>query len=758
MQPPISIGTLLQNHYRVVQLLGQGGFGRTYLAEDQGRFNERCAIKEFVPIQGEDHFSDKATQLFKREASVLYQISHPQIPQFRATFEEDERLFLVQDYVDGPTFHEVLNQRRQQDRLFSEGEVKLFLKQILPVLAHIHAKGIIHRDISPDNIILRQQDKLPVLIDFGVVKEVVTRMQLEGMASPATTVGKAGYAPSEQMQTGRAYPSSDLYALAVTAIVLMSGKEPQAMFDDVNFAWRWQDSVTVSPGLASILNKALAYKPGDRFQSVSEMAKAIAAGGVMPASEIGDRTRHTPTPPVPPPARPAAAVPPPSQMRTVAVGRAYPEPNSTAGQGGTRLNNPTTVGQKVSQNPGQNTSRSTGQDNRQNAGRSAGQRGGTRMSMPAESSDQSSLLENPLAVGGLALGLALVAGLGGWAVVQSLNPSTTPTPTITSLPPLGSDSSPTPTQVSPKPVEYQQPQLTLEPGVMKVVEGSMRGGDKVNYPLVVEAGQRLTVAVEQESMRLSVLGLDGEPVSRDANRVEQWEGELAESGEYRIQLRPARGVSSSDYRLEVTLSAPPAPEPVEPLPVEPEPVEPLPVEPEPVEPLPVEPEPTQPIPAPEPTKAPQNPGGTPNNPGGTPGNPGSTPSNPGSTPSNPGETPLSPQPAEPAAEPDVQARRVSFPTGTDSIRVANNVAPGQIKRYRVNASEGQILTVRVLESQKRVSFDLLMPGGEMIADAANLQTWQGFLPVGGDYSVDVKSNQSSEFTLEISASAPVPSQ
>ena len=123
MQPAISVGTLLQSHYRIVQLLGQGGFGRTYLAEDEGRFNERCAIKEFVPSKDEDRFSDKATQLFKREASVLYQISHPQIPQFRATFEEEERLFLVQDYVDGHTYNEVLNQRRAEGYTFSETEI-----------------------------------------------------------------------------------------------------------------------------------------------------------------------------------------------------------------------------------------------------------------------------------------------------------------------------------------------------------------------------------------------------------------------------------------------------------------------------------------------------------------------------------------------------------------------------------------------------------------------------------------------------------
>ncbi|MBE9064395.1 serine/threonine-protein kinase, partial [cf. Phormidesmis sp. LEGE 11477] len=288
MQTAIAVGTLLQNHYKIVKLLGQGGFGRTYLAEDEGRFNERCAIKEFVPVKGQDHFSDKATQLFQREASVLYQIIHPQIPKFRATFEEQERLFLVQDYVEGQTYHEVLNQRKLKGEQFSEAEVKQFLQQMLPVLAHIHAKGIIHRDISPDNIIQRTTDRLPVLIDFGVVKEVVTRVQMAptetGSVSQATTVGKAGYAPSEQMQTGRAYPSSDLYALAVTAIVLLTGREPQALFDDINFAWNWQPLVNVAPGFAAVLNKALQYRPSDRYQSVSQMAQALQSSDTSTSS------------------------------------------------------------------------------------------------------------------------------------------------------------------------------------------------------------------------------------------------------------------------------------------------------------------------------------------------------------------------------------------------------------------------------------------------------------------------------------------
>jgi serine/threonine protein kinase len=263
----------------------------------------------------------KATELFQREAAILYQIQHPQIPQFRATFEVEQRLFLVQDYVEGTNYRDLLNQRRGQGALFTEAEVRQFLQQMLPLLAHIHAKGIIHRDISPDNIILRTRDRLPVLIDFGVVKEVVTRIQLNETAVPATTVGKVGYAPSEQMQSGRAYPNSDLYALAVTAVVLLAtGREPQDLFDDVNLTWHWQRYATVSPGLAQVLNKALSYRPGDRFQSVSEMAQALGSGAIAPRSRprLTFPKRPSPhRPSLPPPA------PPPSQMRTMAVGRSY---------------------------------------------------------------------------------------------------------------------------------------------------------------------------------------------------------------------------------------------------------------------------------------------------------------------------------------------------------------------------------------------------------------------------------------------------
>ncbi|MDX2244798.1 MAG: serine/threonine-protein kinase, partial [Leptolyngbyaceae cyanobacterium bins.302] len=295
MRPPLPVGSILQNRYRILSILGQGGFGRTYLGEDQGRFNERCALKELTPAQGGEYALDKSKELFQREAQILYQIQHPQIPQFRATFEQDQRLFLVQDYVEGQTYRQLLDQRRAQGIAFSEVEVMQLLRQLLPVLAHIHSKGIIHRDIAPDNIILRRQDSKPVLIDFGVVKELATRFQTmtTGIAQ-ATTVGKPGYAPSEQMQTGKAYPSSDLYSLAVTAVVLLSGREPQELFDDATMTWYWQRWVTVNPGFAQVLNRMLSYRPGDRYQSVSEVVQALDMATASPPPP-------TPVPPVAPP-------------------------------------------------------------------------------------------------------------------------------------------------------------------------------------------------------------------------------------------------------------------------------------------------------------------------------------------------------------------------------------------------------------------------------------------------------------------------
>ncbi|WP_017717396.1 serine/threonine-protein kinase [Kamptonema formosum] len=270
---------ILESRYRLVRQIGQGGFGRTYLAEDTNRFGELCVLKEFAPQVQHPTALRKAQELFDREASVLYKLQHPQIPRFRelcrCEMSGSERLFLVQDFVGGQSCREVLDAGVR----FGEAEMLKLLLDLLPVLGYIHSQGVIHRDISPENLILRSSDRLPVLIDFGGVKEVATSAvsQFAQLIALSTQLGKPGYAPEEQIRLGRAYPSSDLYALAVTAVVLLTGKEPQELYDSVRAVWRWRSEVRLSPMLEGVLNKMLAHSPSDRYQDAGEVVRALQA-------------------------------------------------------------------------------------------------------------------------------------------------------------------------------------------------------------------------------------------------------------------------------------------------------------------------------------------------------------------------------------------------------------------------------------------------------------------------------------------------
>ncbi|CAD0232445.1 Serine/threonine kinase [Planktothrix agardhii] len=285
-------GLVLRNHYAIVRELGHGGFGRTYLAKDQHRFDELCVLKEFSPqVQGSFALK-KSQELFEREAEILYKLKHPQIPRFRELFREtiDNKgyLFFVQDYVEGFNYRSLLNQQS-----FTEAEVMQLLFQILPILDYIHSYGVIHRDISPDNMIQRQSDGLPMLIDFGGVKliqaKVESELAVQGGQNPSPTrLGKVGYAPDEQMRLGMVYPNSDLYALAATMLVLLTRKEPQQLIDPQTLNWNWRKYTKLNPKFGEILDKMLAYRHGDRFSSVQDVLSALSA--INPPSKIYIKT------------------------------------------------------------------------------------------------------------------------------------------------------------------------------------------------------------------------------------------------------------------------------------------------------------------------------------------------------------------------------------------------------------------------------------------------------------------------------------
>jgi serine/threonine-protein kinase len=286
---PLTPGFVLENRYEIIQVLGSGGFGRTYLAHDRNRFNERCVLKEFAPQVNETVALHKAIELFQREASILYQLNHPQIPTFRELLRvsraQSSSLFLVEQYIEGQPYSLWL----QQEQRLSEAEVLRLLLDLLPVLTYIHDRHVIHRDISPDNLIYDQATGKPVLIDFGSVKQAaITAIQSAGASFVPTQVHKLGYTPQEQLR-GKAYPSSDLYALAVTTLVLLTGQPPWDLYNEHEQTWEWRRLIRLHPQLGDVLDRLLTTNPFDRYQSAREVERALqpishlAQGIVSPA-------------------------------------------------------------------------------------------------------------------------------------------------------------------------------------------------------------------------------------------------------------------------------------------------------------------------------------------------------------------------------------------------------------------------------------------------------------------------------------------
>ncbi|MBD1916750.1 MULTISPECIES: serine/threonine-protein kinase [Cyanophyceae] len=322
---------LLGGHYRVLRQLSRGSFGDTYLAEDTHRFQELCVLKEFNPQVPGKLALDKAQTLFEREASILYQINHPQVPRFRELLRDQGRLFLVQDYVEGPTYRELLDRRRAVDERFSEAEGVQFLMQTLPLLQYLHSIGIVHRNISPDNLIQRNADGRPVLIDFGGVKQLVVNVRHQlGVAQPyqaadgtITRLGTVGYAPEEQLESGQVSPVTDLYALGMTTLVLLTGKDPDELYDDRRDRWVWPQQVELSATLSQVLTQLVAHDPSDRYQSAGQAMAALNLAHPDAFSAAWSQPMPIRMQPTVPPPRPE---PPPAPTVAIAPAAPYAPP------------------------------------------------------------------------------------------------------------------------------------------------------------------------------------------------------------------------------------------------------------------------------------------------------------------------------------------------------------------------------------------------------------------------------------------------
>jgi len=267
------LGTLLAGRYKIITILGAGGFGQTYLAEDIQQAH-RCVVKQFQPTSQDKKFLEVARRLFQTEVDTLRRLGvHEQIPALYDFFEDSKEFYLVQEFIEG---HSLANEFSRRHQL-TEGEVIAIIQDVLEVLQFVHQNQVIHRDIKPGNLIRRSQDGKIILIDFGAVKEIHTQMatSVSGMTSFTIGIGTQGYTPSEQLM-GRPRYCSDIYALGMTAIQALTGLSPSQLPDDPNtLDIAWQDKTDISPGLKFILDRMVRYDYNQRYPSVEDVQRAL---------------------------------------------------------------------------------------------------------------------------------------------------------------------------------------------------------------------------------------------------------------------------------------------------------------------------------------------------------------------------------------------------------------------------------------------------------------------------------------------------
>ena len=274
--------------YRIIRKIGQGGFGITYLAEDI-RSGEKVVIKENFPRnyvgreqngfrvlpdgQENQEWFEWTRKCFLNEARVLDLFDHPNIVKVANTFEANNTVYLVMPYIEGCSLTELYPIDSPR---ITESALLSLLRTLLGALQHLHNKGITHRDIKPDNILMSNAE--PILIDFGTARNIYS-------AKTATQVGTSGFAPPEQLDENnyerKPKPRIDLYALGATCYYLMTGKYPQQpasrlLGDDMIQDLRSANLKSrYSSATLSGVVKALALKPGKRWQSAQDWLNAL---------------------------------------------------------------------------------------------------------------------------------------------------------------------------------------------------------------------------------------------------------------------------------------------------------------------------------------------------------------------------------------------------------------------------------------------------------------------------------------------------
>ena len=268
------LGNTLVGRYQITNYLGGGGFGETYVANDtQLPGSPQCVVKKLKPQSTDITTLEIARRLFDTEAQVLYKLgNHDRIPQLLAYFEENAEFYLVQELIIGND----LSQEFKPGVIFTQNQVMSLLQEILEILDFVHQQKVIHRDVNPRNILRREQDNKLILIDFGAVKQITTKLvNSPDITKSTVAIGTPGYTPGEQAQ-GTPKFSSDIYALGIIAIQALTGLSPDQLEKDVETnEIIWQNFATVSPEFAQFLNQMICYDFRQRYASATIALQAL---------------------------------------------------------------------------------------------------------------------------------------------------------------------------------------------------------------------------------------------------------------------------------------------------------------------------------------------------------------------------------------------------------------------------------------------------------------------------------------------------
>lgn len=265
---------ILGSRYHILQHLGGGGFGQTFLAKDLHLpGHPQCVVKRLQPRSADGLSLESARRLFNAEAEALYVLgNHDRIPRLLAHFEENKHFYLAQEFVEGALLSEEVHVGHQ----LSETKTVEIIEDVLETLCTVHDHHVIHRDIKPGNLIRRRSDRKIVLIDFGAVKQISSpAIEAPDPHSMTVAIGSLGYMPNEQL-AGQPCLSSDVYAVGILALQALTGLDPRRIPKDPRTSeLLWRELASVRPELAKVLDIMVRYDYRQRYPSANEALSAL---------------------------------------------------------------------------------------------------------------------------------------------------------------------------------------------------------------------------------------------------------------------------------------------------------------------------------------------------------------------------------------------------------------------------------------------------------------------------------------------------